>query len=209
MSSHTSDATTQEHEGAWRLVAPRAWPWTLLVADATLLGLTALATQRAGPALERPDVLVTYPLVVLAWLATRGVYSPRAWRSALDYVYAACAALTLAAMTLVTAATAQGFVNDVAPAISRMWLFGLLLVGGGHTLFHEKYPGAPEGGLRNNAYTNVMVAWICQTAGEVLKLLPATRRQALRRQTGLSDEEIATWQDMSRRLFVPFTPTAS
>ena len=70
--------------------------------------------------------------------------------------------------------------------------------------FHEKYPGAPEGGLRNNAYTNVMVAWICQTAGEVLKLLPATRQQALRRQTGLSDEEIATWQDMSRRMFVPF-----
>ena len=26
--------------------------------------------------------------------------------------------------------------------------------------FHEKYPGAERGGLRNNAYTNVMVAWI-------------------------------------------------
>ena len=32
--------------------------------------------------------------------------------------------------------------------------------------FHEKYPGADEGGLRNNAYTNVMVAWICETARE-------------------------------------------
>ena len=70
--------------------------------------------------------------------------------------------------------------------------------------FHEKYPGAAEGGLRNNAYTNVMVAWICQTAREVLDLLPATRREALRRQTGLSDEEIATWAEMSRRMFVPF-----
>ena len=30
--------------------------------------------------------------------------------------------------------------------------------------FHEKYPGAAEGGLRNNAYTNVMVAWICEIA---------------------------------------------
>ncbi|MGH9115040.1 MAG: glycoside hydrolase family 65 protein, partial [Acidimicrobiales bacterium] len=27
--------------------------------------------------------------------------------------------------------------------------------------FHEKYPGATEGGLRNNAYTNVIVAWLC------------------------------------------------
>jgi trehalose-phosphatase len=72
--------------------------------------------------------------------------------------------------------------------------------------FHEKYPGATEGGLRNNAYTNVMVAWICRTALEVADLLPATRRQALRRQTGLIDEEIAAWEDMSRRMFVPFHP---
>src|SRR5699024_7879172 len=27
--------------------------------------------------------------------------------------------------------------------------------------YHEKYPDAAEGGLRNNAYTNVFVAWIC------------------------------------------------
>ena len=48
--------------------------------------------------------------------------------------------------------------------------------------FHERYPGTAEGGLRNNAYTNVMVAWICQTAGKVLELLPATpARGAARR----------------------------
>ena len=38
--------------------------------------------------------------------------------------------------------------------------------------FHEKYPGAAEGGLRNNAYTNVMVAWICETAQKVLDSPP-------------------------------------
>ena len=70
--------------------------------------------------------------------------------------------------------------------------------------FHEKYPGAAEGGLRNNAYTNVMVAWICETAQEVLDLLPASRRTALRAKIGLGDEEIARWQDMSRKMFVPF-----
>ena len=41
--------------------------------------------------------------------------------------------------------------------------------------FHEKYPGATEGGLRNNAYTNVMVAWLCDIAGKLLSLLPASR----------------------------------
>jgi trehalose/maltose hydrolase-like predicted phosphorylase len=70
--------------------------------------------------------------------------------------------------------------------------------------FHEKYPGATEAGLRNNAYTNVMAAWIAETAQRVLELLPASRRDALRARIGLRDEEIATWREMSRRMYVPF-----
>jgi trehalose/maltose hydrolase-like predicted phosphorylase len=70
--------------------------------------------------------------------------------------------------------------------------------------FHEKYPGAAEGGLRNNAYTNVMVAWICETAQRVLDLLPASRRDALRAKIGFGDEEFRRWDVMSRKMFVPF-----
>jgi trehalose/maltose hydrolase-like predicted phosphorylase len=70
--------------------------------------------------------------------------------------------------------------------------------------FHEKYPGAAEGGLRNNAYTNVMAAWIFDTARKVLELLPASRRGGLMARIGLTDDEIRRWQEMSRRMFVPF-----
>jgi trehalose/maltose hydrolase-like predicted phosphorylase len=70
--------------------------------------------------------------------------------------------------------------------------------------FHEGYPGAAEGGLRNNAYTNVMAAWICETAQKVLELLPASRREALRARIGLGDEEIHRWREISRKMFVPF-----
>jgi trehalose/maltose hydrolase-like predicted phosphorylase len=70
--------------------------------------------------------------------------------------------------------------------------------------FHEKYPGATEGGLRNNAYTNVMVAWICETAQKVLDLLPASRREVLRARMGLRDHELRQWREMSHRMFVPF-----
>jgi trehalose/maltose hydrolase-like predicted phosphorylase len=70
--------------------------------------------------------------------------------------------------------------------------------------FHEKHPEAAEGGLRNNAYTNVMVAWICETAQQVLDLLPGTRRDALRTQLDLTDDELATWREMSHKMFVPF-----
>jgi trehalose/maltose hydrolase-like predicted phosphorylase len=70
--------------------------------------------------------------------------------------------------------------------------------------FHERYPGATEGGLRNNAYTNVMVAWIAETAQHVLGLLPDSRRAALVDHLGLGDDEIAAWEGMSRKMFVPF-----
>ena len=75
--------------------------------------------------------------------------------------------------------------------------------------FHEKYPDADEGGLRNNAYTNVMVAWICETAQEVLDLLPKSRRDVLRVRIGLQDDEIRRWREISRKMFVPFQATAS
>jgi trehalose/maltose hydrolase-like predicted phosphorylase len=70
--------------------------------------------------------------------------------------------------------------------------------------FHEKYPDAPEAGLRNNAYTNVMVAWLCDTVGKLPSLLPASSTQGLRARLGIGDDELARWQDMSRRMFVPF-----
>ena len=86
------------------------------------------------------------------------------------------------------------------PARDRWEIHGVM----GPDEFHERYPGATEGGLRNNAYTNVMVAWICETAQGVLDLLPASRRRALCARMGLSDSEIDTWQEMSRKMFVPF-----
>ncbi len=70
--------------------------------------------------------------------------------------------------------------------------------------FHEKYPGAPQGGLANNAYTNVMVAWLCDIAGRVLPLLSASSADGLRAQLGIGDGELELWQDMSRRMFIPF-----
>jgi trehalose/maltose hydrolase-like predicted phosphorylase len=70
--------------------------------------------------------------------------------------------------------------------------------------FHEKYPGTSEGGLRNNAYTNVMVAWICETAQEVLDLLPSSRRDVLCTRLRLSDAELTRWDEMSRKMYVPF-----
>jgi alpha,alpha-trehalase len=73
--------------------------------------------------------------------------------------------------------------------------------------FHTAYPGADpstEGGLDNNAYTNVMVAWVLARGLEVLDLLPEQRRRALVELLELDGPELARWETLSRRLVVPF-----
>jgi len=70
--------------------------------------------------------------------------------------------------------------------------------------FHDAYPDATEPGINNNAYTNVMAVWVLCRALEVLELLPDSRRVELMRQLGVDGEETARWNDISRRMFVPF-----
>ena len=86
------------------------------------------------------------------------------------------------------------------PARERYEIHGVM----GPDEFHEKYPGAQQGGLANNAYTNVMVAWLCDIAGKLPSLLSASSMEGLRARRGIGADELALWQDMSRRMFVPF-----
>ncbi|HEX8033279.1 MAG TPA: trehalose-phosphatase [Ktedonobacterales bacterium] len=72
--------------------------------------------------------------------------------------------------------------------------------------FHEKYPDSDEPGLRNNAYTNVMVAWLMDVASRLLDMFPARRRQSLYEEIDLTEQELATWKEMSRKMYVPFLP---
>jgi trehalose/maltose hydrolase-like predicted phosphorylase len=86
------------------------------------------------------------------------------------------------------------------PARDRYEIHGVM----GPDEFHEKYAGSEEEGIKNNAYTNVMVAWLSGVALEVLGLLPERRREALRAAIGLTDEEVEKWGEMARKIFVPF-----
>ena len=70
--------------------------------------------------------------------------------------------------------------------------------------FHDGYPDAAAPGLNNNAYTNVMAVWVLCRAKEVIDLLSDVRRVELTTRLGISPEEIARWDDISRRMHVPF-----
>ncbi len=70
--------------------------------------------------------------------------------------------------------------------------------------FHDRYPWSDEPGLDNNAYTNVMVAWLLPRALEALEQVGASRRRELHESLGLEEEELREWERISRKLFVPF-----
>ena len=70
--------------------------------------------------------------------------------------------------------------------------------------FHSGYPDAPYDGIDNNAYTNVMAVWVIMRAFDALKLLPLPNRLDLLATLGLQGDELAHWDDVSRRMYVPF-----
>ncbi len=70
--------------------------------------------------------------------------------------------------------------------------------------FHSGYPGRVYDGIDNNAYTNVMAVWTIVRAMEALELLPLSDRLDLLERLGVDGPELELWDDVSRRMFVPF-----
>jgi trehalose/maltose hydrolase-like predicted phosphorylase len=70
--------------------------------------------------------------------------------------------------------------------------------------FHTCYPDADEPGLDNNAYTNVMAAWLFRRVLELPSVLAGHRWSELADQLGIHPEELERWEEMSRLLLVPF-----
>ena len=70
--------------------------------------------------------------------------------------------------------------------------------------FHETMPGQEEGegGLKDNAYTNVMTAWLLEQAADIYRQLPSEYAGALLRKLSLNEETLETWRDIARRLHV-------
>ncbi len=72
--------------------------------------------------------------------------------------------------------------------------------------FHEAYPSASksdQGGLRNNAYTNVMASWCIRRADEAVGLLDERTRDQLLDRLSLSMDEMAQWMEIATKLRIP------
>jgi trehalose/maltose hydrolase-like predicted phosphorylase len=86
------------------------------------------------------------------------------------------------------------------PDCSRYRIRGIV----GPDEFHTGYPGAAQPGIDDNAYTNVMAAWVLAQALDTLTELPVRRRRELTETLGLCKHDYERWDEISRAMFVPF-----
>jgi alpha,alpha-trehalase len=70
--------------------------------------------------------------------------------------------------------------------------------------YHDAYPDRDEPGLDDNAYTNVMTAWLMGRTLDTVEALPSYLRMELGEELGVTEEELNRWDDLSRRIFVSF-----
>ncbi|WMX44012.1 glycoside hydrolase family 65 protein [Streptomyces roseicoloratus] len=86
------------------------------------------------------------------------------------------------------------------PVLGRYRIRGVV----GPDEYHDAYPGAGTPGIDDNAYTNVTAAWVLARGLDLLGELPAARRAEIAERLTLDDGELARWDEVSRRLYVPF-----
>jgi trehalose/maltose hydrolase-like predicted phosphorylase len=66
--------------------------------------------------------------------------------------------------------------------------------------FHEHLPGSGEGGLKDNAYSNIMTVWLFRKVLGFLEELPEEKTARVRKRIGLSTAETEGWQDMAEKM---------
>jgi len=67
--------------------------------------------------------------------------------------------------------------------------------------FHEQYPNATEGGLNNNAYTNLMAAWAFRTADRIFQSYDKKGLIEFNK-LGFEQSELNQWKEISEKLFL-------
>ncbi|WP_432109045.1 glycoside hydrolase family 65 protein [Streptomyces sp. AA1529] len=70
--------------------------------------------------------------------------------------------------------------------------------------YHDAYPGSGRPGIDDNAYTNAAASWVLARALDLVRGLPHPRRDHLLAELGLTAAELDRWEEVSRRLCIPF-----
>ncbi|MBN2639352.1 MAG: beta-phosphoglucomutase family hydrolase [Bacteroidales bacterium] len=66
--------------------------------------------------------------------------------------------------------------------------------------FHEKYTDSEKGGLKDNAYTNIMVAWLFKTTNHLLDLISEESKKKVFDKLKFQKQELARWNEIRKNL---------
>ncbi len=66
--------------------------------------------------------------------------------------------------------------------------------------FHEHGPGSKKGGLKDNAYTNLMVSWMLDKSKSILAKVSCNVEEDILTKLGINYQELLLWDDISKNL---------
>ncbi|MCD5002056.1 glycoside hydrolase family 65 protein [Enterococcus saccharolyticus] len=66
--------------------------------------------------------------------------------------------------------------------------------------FHENYPNSEQGGLKNNAYTNMMVVWLFEEIAHLHQEFPASLFQEIQEKTGVDNQTLESMAAIKHQL---------
>ncbi|MEN8224043.1 MAG: HAD-IA family hydrolase [Bacteroidota bacterium] len=66
--------------------------------------------------------------------------------------------------------------------------------------FHEKYPNHEEGGLKDNAYTNLMSIWVLNNTIRIIEQLKDNDKVSLFSKINFKSDELDHWKDINKNL---------
>jgi len=66
--------------------------------------------------------------------------------------------------------------------------------------FHEHAANSPKGGLKDNAYTNIMVSWMLDKSKTILSSINCSIEEDILLKLNINHEELLKWEDISKKL---------
>ena len=66
--------------------------------------------------------------------------------------------------------------------------------------FHEHTQNSSKGGLKDNAYTNIMVSWMLEKSKTILSSISCNIEEDILTKLGIQYQELLLWEDISKKL---------
>ena len=70
--------------------------------------------------------------------------------------------------------------------------------------FHERFPNSDKPGFKDNAYTNLLIAWTLIRAQEIASILPRDTKDNLFKKLHLKEQDLLHWENISQKMNIIF-----